>query len=124
MQEALAKHMLRKFKMGAADCVRSALLVSDELTGFDKASRVAGLYDTDAKANSMLANFGGLDSAAMAMHAELGFVMLSDAMYQEGDVAVIGGKTLGVWIGDGWACKSPGGFRIAGDAASIYYRPV
>ena len=120
----MQRHMLGPFEMGRRDCVLSALRVSDDLTGCRNADKLAAIYSDDASANRALADRGGLTSAVLALYTNMGFSAHTDTLYKDGDVAVIRGVTLGVWIGDGWACKTPGGVAVKGDAVEIHYRPI
>lgn len=123
IQRSVARHMMGVFRMAVNDCVLSALRVSDDITGCNKAELLASLYNSDEAANRILDEHNGLSPAVSLYYRSLGFAQNIDQMYQEGDLAVLDGKTVGVWVGDGWACKGPRGFRIRADAPHVYYRP-
>ena len=122
--ELAADIMSDRFRLGGLDCVSGALRVSDALLGNDAAVRLDTLYQGRKGALQTRHEHGSTNRAVAALARSLGFSALSDGMYEIGDVAMVQGQSLGVWLGDMWAAKTAKGVAYCNDAPGVHYRPT
>lgn len=103
------------FRWGEHDC---ALLAADAvlaMTGTDPAGALRGAYSTEAEADALIAQYGGLEALAATLAAEVGLGDCAPAFAQRGDVALVtqgNMRALGVVVGDSVAVPAAQGLAF------------
>jgi len=110
------------FAWGERDCVLTAADAVLAITGRDPVPDLRGTYATEAEAEALLQQHGGLEAAAVAAMAAFGAPECPTAYAQRGDVAlVIQGNmpTMGVVTGSDVAAPGPDGLAYVPLAAAV-----
>ena len=107
----LSARLNAAFEWGVHDCCLFAADAVQAMTGQDLAQGLRGSYSTEAEAEGVLANLGGV---AALVTARLGEPVLP-TMARPGDVGLVeiaGRQSLAVCIGQHWQAPGPDGLRV------------
>jgi len=115
LAEIIQQRAATPFAWGLHDCALLAADVVLALTGTDPAGALRGAYSTEAEADALIAQHGGLEALAATLAAEVGLGDCAPTFAQRGDVALVtqgNMRALGVVVGDSVAVPAAQGLAF------------